>query len=49
MFIGEKYKDVEVLDRNGQTVRLSSLIPEGEYVMLEFWADDRSRRRAERG
>ena len=36
--IGEKYKDVEVLDRNGQTVRLSSLIPEGEYVMLEFWA-----------
>lgn len=38
MAIGEKYKDVEVLDRNGQTVRLSSLIPEGEYVMLEFWA-----------
>lgn len=36
--VGQKYKDIDVLDRNGKTVKLSSLIPENEYVMLEFWA-----------
>lgn len=36
--IGEKYKDVDVLDAEGKTVKLSTMIPEGEYVMLEFWA-----------
>ena len=36
--VGQKYKDIDVLDRNGKTVKLSSMIPENEYVMLEFWA-----------
>ena len=36
--VGQKYKDIDVLDRNGKTVKLSSMIPENEYVMLEFLA-----------
>ena len=36
--VGQKYKDIEVIDQNGKPVKLSSLIPENEYVMLEFWA-----------
>ena len=36
--VGQKYKDIDVLDRNGKTVKLSSMISENEYVMLEFWA-----------
>lgn len=36
--VGQKYKDIDVIDRNGKTVKLSSMIPENEYVMLEFWA-----------
>lgn len=36
--IGEKYLDAEFLDPKGEKVKLSSLIPEGKFVMLEFWA-----------
>lgn len=36
--VEQKYKDIDVIDRNGKTVKLSSMIPENEYVMLEFWA-----------
>lgn len=36
--LGEKYTDIDVQTPDGKTVKLSSLIPEGKYVMLEFWA-----------
>ncbi len=36
--LGEKYADIDVQTPDGKTVKLSSLIPEGKYVMLEFWA-----------
>ena len=36
--IGEKYPDIELLDKNGKTVKLSTYVPEGKFVLLEFWA-----------
>lgn len=36
--LGEKYADIDVQTPDGKTVKLSSLIPAGKYVMLEFWA-----------
>ncbi len=36
--IGEPYIDLELLDRDGNKVMLSSMIPDDKYVMLEFWA-----------
>lgn len=36
--LGEKYADIDVQTPDGKTVKLSSLIPEDKYVMLEFWA-----------
>lgn len=36
--IGEPYIDLRLLNANGDTVRLSSLVPEGRFTMLEFWA-----------
>lgn len=36
--IGEPYIDVELLNAKGEKVMLSSLVPKGKYVMLEFWA-----------
>lgn len=36
--LGEKYADIDVQTPDGKTVKLSSLIPSGKYVMLEFWA-----------
>ena len=36
--LGEKYADIDVQTPDGKTVKLSSRIPEGKYVMLEFWA-----------
>jgi thiol-disulfide isomerase/thioredoxin len=38
MAVGQKIIDGEFLNLKGQKVRLSSLIPKGKYVMLEFWA-----------
>lgn len=38
MAVGQKYRDIDVIDRDGKTVKLSSMIPQNEYVMLEFWA-----------
>lgn len=35
---GRPYIDMELLNAKGEKVRLSSLIPKGKYVMLEFWA-----------
>ena len=36
--IGEKYPDIELFDKEGKAVKLSGFIPEGKFVMLEFWA-----------
>ena len=36
--MGEKYIDIDVQTPDGKMVKLSSLIPEGKYTMLEFWA-----------
>ena len=36
--IGVPYQDIEVINPEGQTVKLSQYIPKGKYVMLEFWA-----------
>lgn len=36
--IGEPYIDLPLIDRDGNKVQLSSLIPDNKYVMLEFWA-----------
>ncbi len=36
--LGEEFKDIELLTRNGELVKLSSLIKQGQYNMLEFWA-----------
>ena len=36
--IGEKYLDAEFVNPQGEKVTLSSLIPKGEYCMIEFWA-----------
>mgnify|MGYP001055158663 CR=1 FL=1 len=36
--LGEKYADIDVQTPDGKMVKLSSLIPQGKYVMLEFWA-----------
>lgn len=36
--VGQKYIDCEFYDLDGQKVKLSSVIPEGKFVMLEFWA-----------
>lgn len=32
------YQDFELLTPEGNKVRLSSLVPQGQYCMLEFWA-----------
>ena len=36
--VGEKYVDIDLVDEKGKTVKLSSLIPQGKYCMLDFWA-----------
>lgn len=36
--LGEKYIDIDVQTPDGKMVKLSSLVPEGKYAMLEFWA-----------
>lgn len=35
---GMPYLDVKILNQQGKLVNLSTLIPRGRYVMLEFWA-----------
>lgn len=34
---GEKYTDMELTTPEGKTVRLSEIIPQGKYVLLDFW------------
>lgn len=34
----EKYADVSLKNRDGQTVKLSSFVGTGKYVLLDFWA-----------
>ncbi|WP_170111279.1 TlpA disulfide reductase family protein [Mangrovibacterium marinum] len=36
--LGERFKDIELLTRDGELVPLSSLIEPGKFNMLEFWA-----------
>lgn len=36
--LGEQYKDIELLNEQGELVKLSSVVDSGKYVMLEFWA-----------
>ncbi len=36
--VGEKYRDLEVVDENGKTVQLSDYVKPGQYNMVEFWA-----------
>ena len=38
MALGVKYQDIELMNPEGKTVKLSEYIPENKYVMLEFWA-----------
>lgn len=33
-----KYQDFELLTPEGEKVKISSLLPKGQYCMLEFWA-----------
>lgn len=36
--VGTKYSDIELVNPEGKKVKLSEYVPEGKYVMLEFWA-----------
>ena len=36
--LGEKYRDLELVDENGKTVQLSDYVKLGQYNMVEFWA-----------
>ena len=36
--LGSKYRDIELVNLKGEKVRLADYVPEGKYVMLEFWA-----------
>lgn len=36
--IGAQYIDIPLENKQGETVQLSSVIPQGKYVLLEFWA-----------
>jgi len=38
MALGARYQDIELMNPEGKTVKLSEYVPEGKYVMLEFWA-----------
>ena len=38
MAVGTKYSDIELVNPDGKKVKLSEYVPEGKYVMLEFWA-----------
>lgn len=38
MALGAKYQDIELMNTEGKMVKLSEYVPEGKYVMLEFWA-----------
>ena len=38
MALGSKYQDIELMNPDGKMVKLSEYVPEGKYVMLEFWA-----------
>ena len=36
--IGEKFKDIEVVNEEGNTVHLADYVKPGQYNMVEFWA-----------
>lgn len=36
--VGQQYTDITLIDINGQDVSVSSLLAEGKYVLIDFWA-----------
>ena len=36
--VGKKYVNVETIDIDGKKLNLSSVIGEGKYVLIDFWA-----------
>lgn len=36
--LGVKYPEVELVNPEGEKIKLSDYVPDGKYVMLEFWA-----------
>ena len=36
--IGEKYRDIEIVNEEGKTVHLADYVKPGQYNMVEFWA-----------
>ena len=36
--IGKEYMEIEYPDKDGNMVKLSSLVGEGKYVLIDFWA-----------
>ena len=37
-FIGQQYTDLEMADPNGKMHKISELMAEGKYVLVDFWA-----------
>ena len=37
-FIGQQYTDLEMADPNGKMHKISELVGEGKYVLVDFWA-----------
>ena len=36
--LGQKYQNIELINPEGKMIKLSEYVPQGKYVMLEFWA-----------
>ena len=38
VYVGDQYLDIDMLDKEGNTVNLSDVIKPGQYTLLEIWA-----------
>ena len=38
VYVGDQYLDIDMLDKEGNTVNLSDVINPGQYTLLEIWA-----------